>query len=69
MSSAVVFLVVALLAAVGGSVVLWLSHRVRESGAPDFQEQLRALAPRQGVPRADQPSGIVHLDPGSDEER
>lgn len=63
MSSAVAFLVVAGLAAAVGSVLLWLSHRVREPKPPDFQDQLRAIAPRGDVRPPQQTSGIVPLDP------
>ena len=69
MSSAALFLLVAALAAVGGSFVIYAVSRAREPRPPDFQEQLRAIAPR-GVERTtEQPSGIVPLDPGADEER
>mgnify|MGYP001553572713 CR=1 FL=1 len=67
MSSAVTFLLVALAAAVVISVVVWaLQHRPRRR-PPDFQDQLRALAPREG--RTDQAPGIVPLDRSDDEER
>ncbi len=67
MSTAVAFLIVALAAAVVGSAIIWaVQHRPRRR-PPDFHEQLRAIAPRPGV--ADQPTGIVQLDPPSDEER
>ena len=69
MSSAVVFLVVAGLAAVVGSVVLWLGHRSRDRTPADFQDQLRALAPRGEARTREQPSGIVPLEPPADEER
>ncbi|MEM7140286.1 MAG: hypothetical protein AAF548_04575 [Actinomycetota bacterium] len=68
MSSAAVFLLVALLAAVGGSVLLYLVTRARQPRPPDFQDQLRALAPPGRERTAEQPSGIVPLDPGADEE-
>lgn len=67
MSSAVTFLLVALAAAVVISVAVWaLQHRPRRR-PPDFQDQLRALAPRDG--RTEQPTGIVPLDRSNDEER
>ena len=69
MSTAAVFLLAAALAAVGGSLLLWLGHRVRRPRPPDFQEQLRAIAPRRKEGTPGQPSGIVPLDPGADEER
>lgn len=68
MSTAAVFLLVAGAAAVVGSLVLYFSHRVRQPGPPDFQEQLRAIAPHNGKRTTDQPSGIVQLDPTADEE-
>lgn len=69
MSSAVAFLLVAVLAATLGSTVLWLGHRARESGPTDFQDQLRALAPRGDARTQEQPSGIVPIEPQADEER
>ncbi len=69
MSSAVIFLVVAVLAAVIGSVLLWLGHRARESGPLEFKDQLQALAPKGAARTVDQPSGIVPIEPHSDEER
>lgn len=69
MNSAAIFLLVAALAAVGGSFVIYAVGRVRQPRPPDFQEQLRAIAPPSHKRTADQPSGIVPLDPGSDEER
>ena len=69
MNSAAIFLLVAALAAVGGSFVLYLISQARRPRPPDFQEQLRAIAPPGTEGTADQPSGIVPLDPGPDEER
>lgn len=69
MSSAVVFLLVTLGAVVVGSLVLWAAHRVRIVTPAEFQEQLRALAPRDGGAGVEQPSGIVRLEPGTEEER
>ena len=69
MSSAALFLLIAALAAVGGSLVLYLISHARRPRPPDFQEQLRAIAPPGSKRTADQPSGIVHLEPGADEER
>ena len=68
MSSAVIFLVVAGLAALLGSTLLWLGHRTRDRTTADFQDQLKALAPRGGARSPQQPSGIVPLDPPTDEE-
>lgn len=69
MNTAAVFLVVAALAAFGGSLVLWFGHRVRQPPPADFNEQLRALAPRQSGRTTEQPSGIVPLEPRRDQER
>lgn len=69
MSTAAVFLVVSALAAVGGSLMLYFGHRVRRPQPPDFQEQLRAIAPQRSNGTAQQSSGIVPLEPGPDEER
>jgi hypothetical protein len=67
-STAAIFLLVAAAAAVIGSVILYLGHRVRQPSPPNFQEQLRAIAPLNANRTQEQPSGIVHLDPGADEE-
>ena len=69
MTTAVAFLVVPLLAALVGSVVLWLISKARSPHVPDFNEQLRAIAPREGTPPRTQSSGIVPIDPSSTEER
>lgn len=69
MNSAAIFLIVAALAAVGGSLLLYVGHRVRQSSPPDFQEQLRAIAPRNPKRPAEQTSGIVPFESGPDEER
>lgn len=69
MSTAAVFLIIAASAAIVGSLVLYLGHRVRRPRPPDFQEQLRAIAPRDATRPVQQSSGIVRLDPGADEER
>lgn len=69
MSTAAIFLIVAVAAAVAGSVVLYFGHHIRRPRPPDFQEQLRAIAPPDANRGIEQPSGIVHLDPRADEER
>ena len=69
MNSASVVLVVASLAAVGGSLMLYFSHRVRRPRPLDFNEQLRAIAPRGSNRPVEQSSGIVPLEPGPEEER
>ena len=58
-----------LIAAVAGSMALYFGHHLRRPQPPDFQEQLRAIAPPDATRSMDQPSGIIHLDPGADEER
>ena len=68
MSTAAVFLLVAALAAVIGSIVLWLGHRVRRPAPLDFHQQLDALAPRNRDRTPVEQSGIVPLEPGPDEE-
>lgn len=61
MSTAVLFLLVALGVSTAGSTVLWLFSG-RNRGAPtDYREQLRAIAPSRLEP-FEQPSGIVSLD-------
>ncbi len=67
MNTAAVFLIVAALAAVGGSLMLYFGHRVRRPQPPDFQEQLRAIAPPNAKRTAEQPSGIVPLEPDPEE--
>jgi len=69
MTTAVAFLVIPLLAAVVGSVVLWLISKARRPHVPDFHEQLRAIGPKEGTPPRPQPSGIVPIEPSSSEER
>ncbi len=71
MSSAVIFLIAAVVLAILGSLVLWLWHRAHTTPPPSFEEHLRALAPRHGSATVEQPTGIVPLDPvdpGSGEE-
>jgi hypothetical protein len=69
MSTAAIFLIVATLAAIGGSLLLYFGHRLRQPRPLDFHEQLRAIAPQNPRPPLQQPSGIVPLEPGPDEER
>ena len=69
MNTAAVFLLVAALASVGGSLLLYVGHRARRSAPLDFHEQLRAIAPHQSEGTTGQPSGIVRIEPWSDEER
>lgn len=51
MSDAVGFLVIPVLAAVAGSLVIWLVSRSRRPPEPEFGDQLRALAPDERVSR------------------
>ena len=62
MSNAVAFLVIPLLAALFGSVVLWLWARARRPVEPGFHDHLHALAPGERSQPHPQPSGIVRLD-------
>ena len=62
MSNAVAFLVIPLLAAIAGSVLLWLWARARRPVQPGFQDRLQALAPDERSRPHPQPSGIVRLD-------
>ncbi len=68
MSNSVAFLLVPLAAAVVGSVLLWLYSRAHRPVEPNFQDRLKAIAPDASSPPAAQPSGIVHLDPPTDQE-
>lgn len=68
MSSAFIFLVVALAVATTASIVLWwltIRHRDDE---PDYHEQLRAIAPSARRGPVEQPPGIVPLETLSDED-
>ena len=68
MSDAVAFLVLPFVAAMLGSVLLWLWSRRRQPVEPGFHEQLRALAPDERSRPHPQPSGIVRLDDPPSEE-
>lgn len=68
MSSAALFLLVAAGAAILGSVALWVGHHWRRPAPPDFNDHLRALAPRNRDRTPSQSSGIVPYEPGRDEE-
>jgi len=68
MSSAVVFLIGALVACVVGLILLWITHLVsrrrrRRRGEISFADQMRALSINPDGPRREQPIGIVTLDP------
>lgn len=66
MSSAVLFLLAALGAALIGSTLLWLVHHFPRGREPDYGDRLRAIAP---LTRAagEQPCGIVSLEPSRQE--
>jgi len=69
-SSAVVFLVGALVACTVGLVVLWLLHSVsqhRRRREIPFADQMRALSSNPSRARRRQPSGIVPVDPPDEE--
>lgn len=68
MSSAVLFLLAALGAAAVSSSLLWYLSGRRRADQPDYQTQLRAIAPRAGHGPVEQPSGIRPLDAMNDEE-
>ncbi len=69
MSNSIAFLLIPAGAAVAGSILIWIWTRSRSPRQAGFQEQLQALAPREGSRPATQPSGIVRLDTPPDEER
>lgn len=70
MSSAVIFLVGALVACSVGLVLLWVVHMIsqrRRRRVVPFSEQMRALSLDPNRPRHEQPVGIVTLDPIDEE--
>jgi len=70
LSSAVVFLVGALIACTAGLVLLWIVHMIsqhRRRREIPFADQMRALSVDPGRPRREQPTGIVTLDPIDEE--
>lgn len=68
MNSAVVFLLAMSGAAVLGSLVLWVAHRIARPEPNELHEQLRVLAPRHRHEQVDQPPGIVPLESEPHEE-
>lgn len=60
MSTAFLFLIVAIGVGAAGSALLWLVSKRRRPADPDYQEQLRAIAPSHGRP-VRQPRGVVRL--------
>jgi len=69
-SSAVVFLVGALVACTIGLALLWITHTVsqhRRRREIPFAEQMRTLTLNPDRPRREQPPGIVTLDPIDEE--
>jgi hypothetical protein len=67
-STAFVFLAVAIGAAAAASAILWLVSGRNRGQAPDYQEQLRAIAPRPDHQPIEQPRGVVPLEDLGDEE-
>lgn len=67
MSTAVIFLLLALAMAGVGSLLMWVVHHFPRRREPGYWEQLEAIAPVNGRP-AEPPSGIAALAPLSDEE-
>jgi len=70
LSSAVVFLVGALIACTVGLVFLWVIHMISERRRHreiPFADQMRALSVNPNGPRREQPRGIVTLDPIDEE--
>ena len=68
MSTAFLFLVVALAAAAAGSALMWYYTGRNRDQEPDYRDQLRAIAPDTSQGPIEQPRGIVTLDELSDEE-
>lgn len=67
MSTAVLFLLLALAMAGAGSLLVWAVHRIPRRREPGYWEHLEAIAPVNGRP-AEPPSGIAALAPLADEE-
>ena len=67
MSTAVVFLLLAMAMAGAGSLLVWVVHRFPRRPEPGYREQLEAIAPVNNRP-AEPPSGIAVLVPLADEE-
>lgn len=67
MSTAVVFLLLAMAMAGAGSLLVWAVHRFPRRPEPGYREQLEAIAPVNNRP-AEPPSGIAALVPLADEE-
>ena len=68
MSDAVGFLVIPIIAAVAGSLIIWVVSKSRRPAEPGFQDQLQALAPDERSRPHPQPTGIVTLDDQPGEE-
>lgn len=68
MSDAVGFLVIPIVAAIAGSLIIWLIAKSRRPTEPGFGDQLRALAPDERERPHPQPTGIVTLDDQPGEE-
>lgn len=68
MSDAVGFLVIPIVAALAGSLIIWVVSKSRRPLEPGFRDQLRALAPDEHPQPHPQPTGIVTLDDQPGEE-
>ena len=68
MSDAVGFLVIPIIAAVAGSLIIWVVSKSRRPVEPGFRDQLQALAPDERSRPHPQPTGIVTLDDQPGEE-
>lgn len=68
MSDAVGFLVIPIIAAIAGSLIIWVVSKSRRPVEPGFRDQLQALAPDERSRPHPQPTGIVTLDDQPGEE-
>ena len=68
MSDAVGFLVIPIIAAMAGSLIIWVVSKSRRPVEPGFRDQLQALAPEDRSRPHPQPTGIVTLDDQPGEE-
>lgn len=67
-SDAPLFLLIPLLAAIAGSLIIYVLAKSRRPVEPGFQDQLRAIAPDERSRPHSQPTGIVTLDDQPSEE-
>ena len=68
MNSASFLLLIAAMAAVGGSVVLYLINRAGQVERGSRYEQLQVIRPSRQESTKEQPSGIVRVEPALEEE-